>query len=351
MRAVRFTHADEAERYLAANAGEERSFVLFASVPQVQALSAKAPVRAILCSTAGEYTSQGYEEGVISGFEYRTDEAEVVEISSPPIRSLERLEQAYKKVAVNPEAFMLLLCDGMSGSEESILSTFFPMAPDFKIIGGSAGDNLEFKETFIFIGGRRVPNVAVLFSPSARTHILKENIYARTGTTLLVTQADVLRRTVYTFNNEPASAEYARLLGVDEAELAKHFINHPLGKEYQNDIFIASPMKVNEDRSITFYCELMANTFVHLLKPEDPLEVLRQTLTRAPDNPSFVFSIHCILRSLKLKQEDLWSGLDAQMLRYCRNTSGFVSYGEQYYRRHSNQTMVLLVLEEGGSTC
>ncbi|AIQ66088.1 hypothetical protein PSTEL_26205 [Paenibacillus stellifer] len=346
MRAVRFINCAEAQTYLDRNADSGKICVLFAPVPHVLELSATAPPGIILCSTAGEYSSEGYEDGVITGFECAAAEAEVVEIGDPPILSLDRLEEAYGRAADNPEAFMLLLCDGLNGGEELLLSTFFSLRPDFKIIGGSAGDGLQFKETYIFADGRRMSNVALLISPKGRTSLIKENIYSRTGTTMLVTKADVLNRTVYTFNNRPASEVYARLLGVREEELAEHFINHPLGKEYESDIFIASPMKVNSDRSITFYCELMANTFVHLLKPEDPLEVVQRTLREAPRSPSFVFAVHCILRSLKFKQEELWDRYDREIIDYCRNTAGFVSYGEQYYRHHSNQTMVMLVVEE-----
>ena len=80
----------------------------------------------------------------------------------------------------------------------------------------------------------------------------------------------------------PATTEYAHVLGINEHDLPKHFINHPLGKAYENDIFIASPMKVNSDKSITFYCELMSNTFVHVLEAEDPITVLKKTLQSVP---------------------------------------------------------------------
>lgn len=347
MKALRFTGSAEAERYLQEKGQQEsgKAFVLFAPVAQVQALSGKAAANVVLCSTAGEYTSRGYESGVVTGFEYSAAAAQTVEIGNPPARCLSVLEQAYDTVKDNKNAFMLLLCDGLGGEEELVLSTFFRMRPDFKIIGGSAGDNQEFRETLIYIGGRRVRHVALFFNPSRPTTLLKENIYSKTGKTLLVTRSDVLSRTVYTFNNRPASEEYARLLGVPEAELPRHFINHPLGKGYSDDVFIASPMKVNPDRSITFYCELMANTFVHLLQPENPLEVLAQTLACAPRKPSFVFAVHCILRSIKFTQDRLWPEYDRQLVDYCGNIAGFVSYGEQYYKNHSNQTMVILTME------
>ncbi|AWK51657.1 hypothetical protein DIC82_11805 [Clostridium beijerinckii] len=328
-----------------ANILKTMGIILFAPVEMVIELSKNVSPNTILCSTSGEYTCNGYKDGVITGFEYDKGESKVVEIEYPAIKSIDMLKGAYDKVKNNKNAFMLLLCDGLSGTEESILSTFYFIPPDFKIIGGSSGDNLNFKETYIYIGGKRVANVSVFFNSKRRTCILKENIYTSIGQTLLVTEADVLNRTVKSFNNRPASTEYARVLGITEKELPSFFMNHPLGKKYENDIFIASPMKVNSDKSITFYCELMENTFVDVLKAEDPIEVLKQTIKSAQFNPSFIFSVHCILRSLKFIQEKKWPVFDKEMIKFCNNITGFVSYGEQYYKNHSNQTMVLLLIE------
>ena len=122
-------------------------------------------------------------------------------------------------------------------------------------------------------------------------------------------------------------------------------MNNPLGKIYRDEILIASPMKVNPDKSITFYCQLMPNTFVEMLKPVDPIVQVKKTIGNMPFKPNFVFAINCILRSLKFQQENLWKSIDKEMLAFCPNTAGFVSYGEQYYKAHANQTMVMLIVE------
>ena len=104
-------------------------------------------------------------------------------------------------------------------------------------------------------------------------------------------------------------------------------------------------MKVNKDKSITFYSQLLPNTFVQILKPVDPITEVRKTLSKVPFSPSFVLAINCILRSLKFQQEGIWKSIDKEMLSFCPNTSGFISYGEQFYKVHSNQTMVLLLVQ------
>ncbi|MNB90742.1 FIST N domain protein [compost metagenome] len=343
MKALSFLTLDEAKRHLEV-LGDSRGLVLFASAAAVRQLSPLAPPRVLLCSTKGEYTPEGYRSGVVTGFEYDASIAEITEIVQPPVLSSARLKAAYLKVKDNANAFLLLLCDGTAGMEETILSSLFFVEPDFKVIGGSAADD-ENGEAYIFIGSRRVQNLGVFFDMSVRTTLVKENIYVPTGNTLLVTEADVFARTVYSFNGRPASAEYARALGVPEGELDRHFLSNPLGKRYADDLIISSPMTVNPDQSVTFYSQIMSSTYVEVLNSADPLAVLEETLETSPYKPSFVLNINCTLRDQLFTRDNLWAAFDEKMLSFCGNTTGFISYGEQYYKKHANQTMILLLVE------
>lgn len=343
MREFLFSNVAEALNYTKNNL--DKGFVVFSNTELITELSKQVSSNVILCSTAGEYCKSGYKNGVITGFEYDLEQGEVVEITNPPIKNVKKLKEAYKRVQSNKNAFALLLCDGLNGTEESIITTFYFTDNDFKIIGGSAGDNLKFQETFIFIGTRRVGSVAIFFNMKKRTKIIKENIYESTGNRLLITDSDLITRTVKTFNKIPASTEYAKALNIREQELPNYFINNPLGRIYEDEIYIASPMKVNPDKSITFYCQMLSDTFVEMLKPVDPVQQLRKTVKEIDFKPSFVLAINCILRSLKFQEDGTWKSIDSELTGLCPNITGFVSYGEQFYRKHVNQTMVLLAVE------
>lgn len=343
MRSFVFSNVSEVLNYTKNK--QDKGFVIFSSTEIVLELSKQISDNVILCSTAGEYGQNGYKNGIISGFEYEKSEGENVEIQYPPIKSIDNLKQAYKKVENNKNAFAFILCDGLTGTEESIITTFYFANNNFKIIGGSAGDNLKFKETFIFIGSKKVHSVVIFFNVKSRTSIIRENIYAPTGNRLLVTDSDLISRTVKTFNKVPASTEYARVLNIREQDLPNYFMNNPLGKIYGDEVYIASPMKVNPDKSITFYCQMMSNTFVEVLKPLDPVEQVKKTIKKVEFKPSFVLAINCILRSLKFQQEGIWKSIDNELISFCPNITGFISYGEQFYKKHVNQTMVLLAIE------
>ncbi len=342
MKSIYFESVKDALEYI--NLSKEKGYVLHAPVDKIMELSKNIKDNVVLCSTAGEHTSKGYKDGVVTGFEYDLNQGSVVEILCPPIKSIESLKSAYEKIKDNKNAFLLLLCDGLSGVEESIVTTLYFMDDTFKIIGGSAGDSCLFKETLIFIGNKRVNSVALFFDMKNKTEIIKENIYVPSGKKLLVTDADLINRTVRTFNNCPASSEYARVLGVSEKELPNYFGNNPLGKIYKDDILISSPMKVNCDKSITFYCQVLPNTFVHILTPVDPIKKIKETLGYITFKPQFTYVVNCILRSSKFHKDGLWNKIDKELLSICTNTTGFVSYGEQFHKHHVNQTMVILAV-------
>ncbi|MBE6049946.1 MAG: hypothetical protein E7214_04595 [Clostridium sp.] len=341
MEAFTFQTVEEVIDYISNDYG----YVIFCSPEKIELLKDKVSDNVILCSTSGEYTSKGYETNVITGFKYELLECTAIEIKYPPIKSLGDLESAYNKVKDNENAFCLLLCDGLSGMEECIMTSLFFIDNKFKVIGGSAGDYLRFKETPIYKGNKSIHSIALFFNSKRKTQILKENIYEPLGKKLLVTDADPIKRIVKTFNNKPASTEYSRALNIPEESLEDYFMNNPLGKISERFIDIASPMKVNSDKSISFYCQVMPNTFVEVLKPMDVEDALNNTIKRAEFKPGFVLALNCVLRNLKFEKEGLWNEVDKHILSLSKNITGFICYGEQFYKRHFNQTMVLLLVE------
>lgn len=333
------------EDFISQTEDNKKSYIIFAGYDLIKNLAEVTRENVILCSTSGEFTPKGYSDSAITGFSYDPKEAEIVEIDHPPVKSLRALKSAYDKVKSNNNAFALLLCDGLSAMEESIITTLYFIKPEFKIIGGSSGDNLKFKETLIYSGNKKVHSIAVFFDSSKKTQIIKENLYVPIGKKMLVTEADPITRTVKKFNNRPAASEYSRLLGISEEELSKYFMSNPLGRKVNSEINISSPMKINGDGSITFYCQIVPNTFVEILEIADYEKVLEETLNKISISPSFTLSINCILRSLHFIENRMWNQVSEGMLSVCRNQTGFISYGEQYYKNHFNQTMVMLLVE------
>ena len=178
-----------------------------------------------------------------------------------------------------------------------------------------------------------------------RTKLVKENIYVPTGKKMLVTNADPIKRCVYTFNNRPADEEYARILGIPLYDLHDAFISHPLGQKIDGELFINSPQKINHDHSITFYSEIIPNKFIDVLGLGDTKQIMAETREKTVMKPSTLLSINCVLRDLYFKKHGKWREVFASLDELNGKEAGYVSAGEQYNFDHCNQTMVLLGIE------
>jgi hypothetical protein len=90
----------------------------------------------------------------------------------------------------------------------------------------------------------------------------------------------------------------------------------------------------------------MPNTFVEILTPVNPIDKIKETFASISFKPQFLYVVNCILRSSKFNRENLWDNVSKEILSACANTTGFVSYGEQFCKHHVNQTMVVLAIDE-----
>ncbi|MBZ2405889.1 FIST signal transduction protein [Liquorilactobacillus hordei] len=302
------------------------------------------PKNLIITSSEASITSNGRSTTFLSGFGTSMETVQVIPVSNLPMLDADKLEQAYNKIKNNKNACLFLLCDGINQTEEMFLNSLYFVDDAFKVIGGSAADEQNGQTTILF-GQQKVNNLAIFLDIKQPTKLIKENLYQTTNKKLLVTHADMINRTVYTFNNQPAAIEYARQLNVSVKELSKLFLSNPLGKNINSNTYITSPRNINEDMSITFYSQIVPNTFVDILELSNIREIIQATQDSVHIKPQFIFSIHCILRDTYLNQTNHWGLIIDNLSRINTKHTGFVSYGEQLFNFHLNQTMTLLIVK------
>jgi hypothetical protein len=125
------------------------------------------------CTTAGEITPHGYATETLTGFSLGKSEFNVAinlfdrihQMSIPmcqdAAQALIRLHQSQAKI--NPtNTFGLLLIDGSSAREEMLISGIHAGMADIPVFGGSAGDGLQFGNTWIYYDGQFHTQAAVL---------------------------------------------------------------------------------------------------------------------------------------------------------------------------------------------
>ncbi|HEX2987574.1 MAG TPA: FIST N-terminal domain-containing protein [Chloroflexota bacterium] len=237
----------------------------------------------------------------------------------------------------------IILVDGLSGSEERLMDTIGDLT-DVRFIGGSAGDDVRFEATYVFVNGRALSDAAVLalIKPSARFDIIKTQSFVPTAKQLVATKVDTATRTVLEFDNMPATKAYAKAVGVEVKDVANSFMQHPLGLMAGDEPFVRSPQQVKGD-SIVFYCNVLEGMSLSILDSTDLIADTRKAIEdkeKEFGKIAALLNFNCILRTLEL--EALGRTEDYGRLFSTIPTVGFSTYGEQLFG-HINQTATMLV--------
>jgi hypothetical protein len=310
-------------------------------------------VPVIGCTTAGELGPQGYQDNSISGASFPADSFFasslcITELKKTKLNQIQRqtrdLEARHRESQAGTftNSFALLLVDGVSQCEDALTRVIHNTVPTMPLLGGSAGDDLDFRQTLIFHQGQfhRDSAVLVLLSTSCPVAAIKSQHFAATDQRLVVTGADPYKRLVTEINGLPAAAEYARLTGVDEKDLnLMRFASSPVvvminGKEY-----VRSIQRANPDGSLTFYSAIEEGLVFRVARGVDLINNLTGSLQQACADigtPQVLLAFDCVLRKLELEQTGDKTKASELIKQY--RTIGFNSYGEQYSGVHVNQT-------------
>ncbi len=325
-----------------------------------------AGVAVVGCTTSGEIGPAGYCEHSLAGASFPAGSFVAVKGMLAHLQQfniadgkafakclLQQLEN--KSSGANAgNSFGLMLIDGLSVREEPVAHAVQHGLGGIPVFGGSAGDDLAFRQTGVYYDGAFHANgaVLVLISTPLPFHLFKTQHFVATDERLVVTKADTVQRIVTEINGAPAAEEYARLVGVDADDLdSMRFAASPVVVKIGGTDYVRSIQKVNADGSLTFYCAIEEGLVLRLARGMDMVRNLEQTFDDLRDkvgDPQLVLGCDCILRNLELTQ----TGQKERAGKiYRRNrVLGFNSYGEQYLGVHVNQTLTGVAIGAAGGS-
>ena len=119
------------------------------------------------CTSAGQLTHQGFQVGGVSALSLSSPDLQAIPYLIHPLATAaEQVERIAADVQQRLQqsklhAFGLLLVDGLAKREEMLSATLYRALGDVPIVGGSAGDMLKFKQTFVYHQGRLLQDAAV----------------------------------------------------------------------------------------------------------------------------------------------------------------------------------------------
>lgn len=273
-------------------------------------------------------------------------------ISDNPKGEVNKAFQAFEKHFGTKMADMdfqkyvgLILIDGLRGAEENLMERIGDLT-NVTFIGGSAGDDLKFVQTHVFVGGKACTNAALLILIKAATafDFIKTQSFTILDKTLTATKVDTAKREVLEFNNEPATIAYAKAVGVSVENAADSFMSNPVGLMTGDEPFVRSPQRI-EGKGMVFYCNLLEGMELSLLRSEDIVKDTKIAIEKKEKEfgpISGIINFHCILRTLELKNKNQTEAYGKLFTNI--PTVGFSTYGEEYVG-HINQTATMLVFK------
>jgi hypothetical protein len=322
----------------------------------VDALAAAFPgVPVSGCSTAGEIGPSGMMQGGVmliafphDGFRIHSDlitdiDRFGVERATATVRRLK------SQIAIEPErldkgnVFALLLVDGLSNIEETIVAAIHWAIDDIQLIGGSAGDGLAFERTALIHNGRVAQRAAILMMIESDYPfcVFKTQNFEPTQIKLVVTAADTENRIVHELNGELASREYAAAIGLLPNDLGPFsFASYPLVVKVGGDYYCRSIRNMNPDGSLSFFCAIDEGLVFTVARPQDMLHSTASVLEEIDAKMGgidLVVGFDCILRRLDAETRQIRHQMDALYRKY--SVAGFHTYGEQFNAMHLNQTL------------
>lgn len=307
------------------------------------------------CTTAGEIGPTGMMQGgmLAIAFPRRGFKVHSELILDIGRLGVERATQAARRLksqlSVEPDrilkdnVFALLLVDGLSNAEETVVAAINWALDDIQLVGGSAGDGLSFQRTQLLHGGRVAERAAILMMIESEFSfcVFKTQNFEPTPIKLVVTAADAENRIVYELNAEPAAREYASAIGLLPDDLGPFsFASYPLVVKIGGDYYCRSIRNMNPDGSLSFFCAIDEGLVFTVARPHDMLRStasMLEELDAKLGGIDLVVGFDCILRRLDAETRQIRHQMSELYREY--SVAGFQTYGEQFNAMHLNQTL------------
>ena len=310
------------------------------------------------CTTAGEIGPRGYLGGAgLTGFALPADEFHVDLVQFPGIRQMDIAEigrlasegaGAHESSAGAGRSFGFLLVDGLCMREESLVSTIHGSLGGIPLCGGSAGDGLDFRSTYLLHDGTLREDCATLaLVRTARDfEVFKLQHFLPSDRKLVVTGADPGRRVVTEIDGDIAALGYSEAIGSEGQTLTPQlFSTHPVVVHVGGKDYVRAIQRVEPDGSLVFYCAIDVGIVLTLASGIDIVDNLKNQVGEFEERMgdiSLTIGFDCILRRLESKEKQVQKEVNALLRRL--SLCGFATYGEQFGAMHVNQTLTGVVL-------
>lgn len=305
------------------------------------------------CSTSGEITPDGLQEsGVVAlllpSKWFRSSVCVLPDIANLGMESIAHYASKTRidflqSAPGHHSIFALNMIDGLTYSEELVTAALNRGLDDIPLIGGSAGDDLQFECTWQIHNGKTYTGASLLTLIQCQLpcQTFTNNNFVPTDFKLVVTDAEPEHRKVIEFNAEPAAQAYAEAIGSTVEELnAGSFASHSVVVKSGGKYYCRSIQQLNDDGSLTFFCAIDNGLVLTVARSEGMVASSHAAIDAIEDTIGpidMLFGFDCVYRKLDARHRQTSHRIQA--LYRDANFVGFNTYGEQHNSMHINQTL------------
>jgi hypothetical protein len=317
------------------------------------------------CSSAGEFTSDSYNEGAVSAVAIRSSSMAFHPVLGRGLR-VDRAAAAREVVAGlhgrNSHEYAyraaLVLTDALAGNADDFVDQLTKLtAGTYQLFGGGAGDDANFTRTHVFFGTEAVPDAAVALEILSDRPI---GIGVRHGwqpgsDRMRVTESQGMK--LISIDNAPAAEvfeHFARKSGqtFDRTNPIPFFLHNVIGIQTPAGYRLRVPLSVNADGSIQCAADIPTGATIHVMAPKtgSALAATQAALAQLKGaKPSAALFFDCVATRLRMGREfgfeldAVKQALDGSNYAGC-NTYGQIARSDGQFSGFHNCTAVVAVL-------
>ncbi|HYE06724.1 MAG TPA: FIST N-terminal domain-containing protein [Planctomycetota bacterium] len=316
-------------------------------------------------SSAGEFTHDAFEEGTACAIALRSDE---MAFSAGLGRGLhaDRIAAARDLVGalrgMNNHGYAhrsaLVMTDALAGHADDFVEQLtLQTAGTYKLFGGGAGDDANFRKTHVFFGTEAIPDAAVCLEILSNKPLGVGVCHGWEPATppMRVTSADgmILR----SLNGHPAGDVFVRHAEAtgqqfDVANPIPFFLHNVLGIATDEGFRLRVPLSVAADGVVTCAADIPEGATIHIMKPQtlSAVEATKRALAQLDGaKPEVALFFDCVATRLRMGREfgfelkAVEQALGKAPYAGC-NTYGQIARAEGQFNGFHNCTAVVCVI-------
>ncbi len=250
----------------------------------------------------------------------------------------------------------ITLIDGMSGNEARLATAVSLAAPGLPIVGGCAGDDERYRETWTFLRGEAMPSSALVLAiePAVPFVPFAVHHYEPATERVVVTAADPETNRISEIDGRPAVEVYAALAGVPMSDVRRDprvLVGQPVqfGVRVGREFFVHSVM-ASEGDELIMAVPVGRGLVLNVARATDILEATRSGVRRVKEllrgRAHAALLFNCAGRMFEARRreivDELWDAMSDGV-----PVAGFSTYGEQFGPMLVNHTVTGVVFGGG----